>query len=103
MLFLKYLSDLETERRNRAELDGKDYTPIIDKEHAWDSWAYPKANGELDDNKALTGDDLISFVDQKLSPTLQASAQIPLIYRPSSTKLVKCSRSLEASSVLAIS
>ncbi len=29
-LFLKYLHDLESERRDRAELDGEDYAPIID-------------------------------------------------------------------------
>lgn len=29
VLFLKYLHDLETERADRAELNGGDYTPII--------------------------------------------------------------------------
>ena len=29
VLFLKYLDDLESERRDRAELDGKPYAPII--------------------------------------------------------------------------
>jgi len=32
VLFLKYLHDFETERSDRAELDGEDYTPIIDGE-----------------------------------------------------------------------
>jgi len=30
VLFLKYLHDLENDRRDRAELEGKDYAPIID-------------------------------------------------------------------------
>ena len=36
VLFLKYLHDLEAERRDRAELDGADYTPIIDGAFRWD-------------------------------------------------------------------
>ena len=32
VLFLKYLHDLEGERRDRAELEGKDYAPIIGDE-----------------------------------------------------------------------
>ena len=42
VLFLKYLHDLETERRDRAELDGEDYTPIIDGAFCWDKWAAPR-------------------------------------------------------------
>ena len=30
VLFLKYLHDLEVERRDRAELSGEGYTPLID-------------------------------------------------------------------------
>ena len=70
VLFLKYLSDLETERKDRADLKGEAYTPIISGEFSWSVWAYPKLNGDLDDNKALTGEDLIAFVDQKLFPHL---------------------------------
>lgn len=36
VLFLKYLHDLESDRRDRAELDGKDYAPIIDGRYRWD-------------------------------------------------------------------
>jgi len=67
VLFLKYLHDLEGERRDRAELEGKDYTPIISDEYRWDKWAAPKtASGEFDHNAAMIGDDLIKFVDQEL-------------------------------------
>jgi len=70
VLFLKYLHDLENERRDRAELDGTDYTPIIDGEFRWDRWAAPKKGGEFDHNVAKIGDDLIAFVDQELFPYL---------------------------------
>lgn len=70
VLFLKYLHDLENERRDRAELDGEDYSPIITGAYRWDQWAAPKKNGELDHNAALTGDDLIAFVNNELFPYL---------------------------------
>lgn len=47
VLSLKYLHDLETERADRAELDGVEYTPIIDGEYRWDKWAAPKKGGEF--------------------------------------------------------
>lgn len=75
VLFLKYLDDLENERRDRAELDGTDYSPIIEGEYRWDQWAAPKLNGEFDHNKARIGDDLITFVDQQLFPYLSAFRQ----------------------------
>lgn len=76
VLFLKYLHDLETERRDRAELDGADYTPIIDGAFRWDAWAAPKtAEGEFDHNAARIGDDLIAFVDDELFPWLGSFRQ----------------------------
>jgi len=76
VLFLKYLHDLEQERADEAALQGKDYTFIIDREYQWTSWAAPKKeNGELDHNKALTGDDLVEFVDGKLFPYLKKFKQ----------------------------
>lgn len=72
ILFLKYLDDLEKDRRDAAELAGKDYAPIIDKKFKWDVWAAPKnGDGKLDHHKAMTGDDLIEFVDGKLFPYLR--------------------------------
>ncbi|MGV6889313.1 type I restriction-modification system subunit M N-terminal domain-containing protein [Rhodophyticola sp. SM2404] len=35
VLFLKYMHDLENERRDRAELNGEDYAPIIDGAFRW--------------------------------------------------------------------
>jgi type I restriction enzyme M protein len=71
VLFLRYLHDLESERKDRAELEGKDYKPIIDGKHRWDRWAAPKLkDGSFDHNKALTGTDLVDFVDRELFPYL---------------------------------
>lgn len=83
VLFLKYLDDLERDRATAAELTGKTYTPIIDKQYQWMVWAAPKLRRtqlakdgtatervEVDHN-ALTGDDLNDFVNNKLFPYLK--------------------------------
>jgi type I restriction enzyme M protein len=71
VLFLKYLDDYEAEKETAALLNGKNYTRIIDGEYRWQEWAVPKkADGTLDYNAALTGDDLRDFVNQKLFPHL---------------------------------
>jgi len=72
MLFLNYLDDLEKERAMEAELKGKAYEYIIDKKYRWSAWAAPKdADENFDHNNALTGDDLIEFVNGKLFPYFQ--------------------------------
>ena len=76
ILFLKYLNDLEEEKSDEAELQGKEYEYILDEAYRWTTWAAPKnAQGELDHNKALTGDDLVEFVDGKLFPYLKKFRQ----------------------------
>lgn len=72
VLFLKYLDDLEKDKKTAAELTGKAYTNIIAKEYQWNAWATPKTkDGKLDHHKALSGDDLKDFVDHKLFPYLK--------------------------------
>src|ERR1035437_4713128 len=72
VLFLKYLDDLERDRRTKAELSGKTYEDLIAPQYRWDVWAAPKTKeGKIDFNKALTGDDLKDFVDGKLFPYLK--------------------------------
>jgi type I restriction enzyme M protein len=78
ILFLKYLDDLERDRATAAELTGKTYTPIIDKDYQWTVWAAPKIKVERAgtervevDHNALTGDDLTDFVNNKLFPYLK--------------------------------
>ena len=71
LLFLKYLDGLEQDKAAEAALEGRAYTYILDVPYRWAVWAAPKdADGKLDHNKALTGDDLRDFVDRKLFPYL---------------------------------
>jgi type I restriction enzyme M protein len=72
VLFLKYLDDLEKDKKTACELTGKEYTPIISPEYRWGKWAAPKnGNGKIDHQAALTGDDLTDFVNGKLFPYLK--------------------------------
>ena len=72
LLFLKYLDGLEQDRATEAMLEGRAHTPILDPEFRWETWAAPKdASGQLDHNRALSGDDLCDFVNQRLFPYLQ--------------------------------
>jgi type I restriction enzyme M protein len=67
ILFLKYLDDLESDRAASASLTGSRYVPIIAYEYRWKTWAAPKgADGKVNLNDALTGDDLLDFVNLKL-------------------------------------
>lgn len=71
MLFLKYLDDLEQTRAMEAELVGKDYSYVIEEKFRWSAWAAPKkADGSIDHDSALIGDDLIDFVNRQLFPYL---------------------------------
>ena len=76
LLFLKYLDALEADKALEAELEGKTYSYIIDKPYRWQSWATPKgADGKLDHNTAMTGDDLRDFVNNKLFAYLHGFKQ----------------------------
>jgi type I restriction enzyme M protein len=73
VLFLKYLDDFEADREASAKLNGERYQRILSDEYAWSTWAMPKtADGKLNYSKALTGDDLKDFVDNKLFPYLKS-------------------------------
>lgn len=78
VLFLKYLDDLEKDKATAAELTGVEYNSIIAPEYQWSTWAMPKRlkvglfeEYELDYHKALTGDDLVDFVNIELFPYLK--------------------------------
>lgn len=89
MLFLKYLDDFETEKEDEAELNGTEYKRLVTGFYRWSQWAAPKkavpgntgnsgmsggtggTHMELDAINAMTGDDLVTFVDQKLFPYLK--------------------------------
>jgi len=71
ILFLRYLDDLELEKKDEAELKGQNYTFILDEEYRWSNWAMPKTpSGQVDHHKAMTGNDLVEFVNTKLFPYL---------------------------------
>ena len=72
ILFLKYLDDYEKEKSAAAKLDGKTYRRLLNEQFSWTTWATPKsADGKLDYNAALTGNDLREFVNTQLFPYLE--------------------------------
>jgi type I restriction enzyme M protein len=76
LLFLKYLDALEADKATEAALEGKTYSFILDATYRWESWAAPKtADGRLDHNAAMTGEDLRDFVNHKLFPYLAGFKQ----------------------------
>ena len=76
LLFLKYLDALEDDRAQIAELHGQPHAFLLEKRFRWHAWAMPlHPFGALDHNRALVGDDLRDFVDQKLFPYLRGFKQ----------------------------
>lgn len=76
IMFLRYLDELEQDKADEAELEGKAYSYILDEEYRWPNWAMPKdEEGEVDHHKVMTGTDLVKFVDTKLFPYLAAFKQ----------------------------
>jgi type I restriction enzyme M protein len=85
LLFLKYLDSQEQDRATAAALHGRTHDFLLDEPYRWESWAAPRvatapggapaASAPIDHNRALTGDDLRDFVDQKLFPYLQGFEQ----------------------------
>ena len=77
VMFLRYLDELEQDKADEAELKGEEYQFILAEEYRWPNWAMPKKlkegsdnEYELDHHKAMTGPDLVQFVDGKLFPYL---------------------------------
>ena len=74
LLFLKYLDALEADKATEAALEGRKYNHILDTPYRWESWAAPKTkDGQIEHNTALTGDELIAFVNAKLFPYLHGA------------------------------
>lgn len=73
ILFLKYFAETEAIDAERAELAGNQHSYILEEKFRWSSWALPRnASGEVDHDKKLLGDDLITFVNQELFPHLKS-------------------------------
>lgn len=76
VMFLRYLDELEHDKADEAALKGEEYKYILEEEYRWPKWAMPKgADGKLDHHIAMTGPDLVQFVDSKLFPYLAAFKQ----------------------------
>jgi type I restriction enzyme M protein len=84
LLFLKYLDGLEEDRAAVAALSGKRYTYLLSAPFRWETWAAPKKKdpsagsgqaASLDHDRALTGPDLVDFVNTKLFPHLHGFKQ----------------------------
>ncbi len=76
VMFLRYLDELENEKAEIAELEGEEYSFILDEQYRWNIWACPKTtDGKFDHNASLTGVDLVQFVDGKLFPYLASFKQ----------------------------
>lgn len=73
ILFLKFLDDYEEELKLEAILNDKAYKSILEEKFSWRIWAAPKTSeGKLDVKNALSGDDLLSFVNNELFPYLKS-------------------------------
>lgn len=66
MFFLKVYDTQEETWEYKAYKEKKEYTSIIPEELRWRNWAVDEKDGE-----AMTGDELLSFVNEKLFPTLK--------------------------------
>ena len=76
LLFLKYLDALEQDKADEAALESKKYAFVLDKRFRWEMWAAPKGkNGKSNHNRAMVGDDLRDFVNDKLFPYLHGFKQ----------------------------
>ncbi len=76
VMFLRYLDELERDKADEAALKGQDYNFILKEEFRWPAWAMPKGeDGKLDHHTAMTGPDLVQFVDIQLFPYLAGFKQ----------------------------
>ncbi len=72
VLFLKFLNDYEVNKADESFLEGVDYEYVLRQDLRWDVWACPKnEKGDLDVKRALSGADLIDFVNNTLFPYLK--------------------------------
>lgn len=73
ILFLKFLDDYEEELKLEAILNDKAYKSILEEKFSWKVWAAPKTSeGKLDVKNTLSGDDLLSFVNNELFAYLKS-------------------------------
>ena len=71
IMFLKFLDDNETLQETQAALKNKKYKPAIQSPYRWRDWAK---------DKNLTGDDLISFINNEKVIIADGSEKTGLLY-----------------------
>ncbi len=71
IMFLKFLDDNEQVQEVTAQLEGKKYKPAIEPPYRWRDWAK---------NNALTGDDLIAFINNETVVFPDGSEDMGLLY-----------------------
>lgn len=85
MIFLKVFEDLERRFEDEAEFEGREYTPIIEREFRWSAWA-TKSDKELEryfseeELRAIRESNeniLVAFIDRKLFPYLRSLRGTP--------------------------
>lgn len=64
LLYLKFFDDKEKERKEMLEIEGEKYTPFLEKEYRWETWASDKSE--------LTGKELVLFINDDLFPYLSS-------------------------------
>lgn len=71
LLLLKYLDAADTTKATAAELENRRPVWLMDPHYRWSTWAMPRrADGSPDPDKALKGDELLAFVNERLLPYL---------------------------------
>jgi type I restriction enzyme M protein len=58
LVFLKIFEDLEEEFKLEAELEGRQYQPIVDPKYSWSNWA----------RKDMRAEELADFIERELLP-----------------------------------
>ncbi|RDU65278.1 SAM-dependent methyltransferase [Helicobacter didelphidarum] len=71
ILFLKIYDIYEKRWKTASLLQGEIYESIIPKDLAWDSWAKSKNEQGQAIKEALSGDELLDFINNTLFPTLK--------------------------------
>jgi len=71
LLLLKYLDAVDSAKATAAEHENRRPVWLLDPHYRWGNWAMPRrADGSLDTEKALKGETLLTFVNERLLPYL---------------------------------
>ena len=74
-MFENAFNNIDRALRNDEGLASELDAPLLAEPYRWQRWAAPKQDGKLDHNAALTGADLIDFVNRDLFRYLRGFSQ----------------------------